>query len=206
MKTTQFRSMLMSNVAFLFFTLGQFGCGEALDSATSTDTSVEEARKHRDMRGPSPDLRGPSPDLRGPSPDLRGGPTPNPPPASCDQRHPGVTAIQVVVRVDEYQGLIHGFNGDHEIVYGTVTDTVWVYAGGIVDTGNVQLAINVSSAKDPSGLPHEIPLSIGQSLQVEGEYIPASTANAKDKKGAAAVIHYTHTPCGFTIINGTQYN
>src|SRR5689334_10639382 len=68
-------------------------------------------------------------------------PTPNPPPESCGSRHSGVTAIQVVVRIDEYQGLIHGRNGTHEIAHGTITSTPWVYDDGIIDTSNVQLAL-----------------------------------------------------------------
>ena len=123
----------------------------------------------------------------------------------CDMRNAGVTAIQALVTVDEYQGVIHGANGDHEIVYGTMTDTIWVFNNAIVDTTNVELALNVHSAKDPTGLPHEVPVAPGDVVQVEGEYIPASTANAHDKKGPAAVIHYTHDPCGFVIIAGTTY-
>ncbi len=133
-------------------------------------------------------------------------PTPSPPPPSCDQRSPGVTAIQAVVRVDEYHGLIQGRNGTHEIAYGTITSIPWVYDHSLLDTSNVELALNVKSAKDPNGLPHEIKLSVGQSVEVEGEYIPAATAHASDKKGAAAVIHFTHSPCGYVTIAGTVYH
>lgn len=133
-------------------------------------------------------------------------PAPNPPPTSCDQRHTGVTGIQVQVRVDKYQGLIYGSNGTHEIAYGTIISTPWVYDSSIVDTSNVQLAMNVKSSKDPSGLPKEIKLSVGQVVEVEGEYIPASTANAHDSKGPAAVIHYSHSPCGYVTIAGTIYH
>lgn len=132
-------------------------------------------------------------------------PAPNPPPASCDQRHAGVTGIQVQVRVDKYQGLIYGSNGTHEIAYGTIISTPWVYDSSIVDTSNVELAMNVKSTKDPSGLPKEIKLSVGQVVEVEGEYIPAATANAHDSKGPAAVIHYSHSPCGYVTISGTIY-
>jgi hypothetical protein len=137
--------------------------------------------------------------------DFGSDPAPNPPPASCNQRSPGVTAIQVLVQVDEYQGLITGRNGTHEIVYGTIVSTPWVYAVKIVDTTNVQLALNVKSAKDPTGLPMEVPLSVGQVVEVEGEYIPKSTASASDAKGPAAVIHYSHDPCGYITIAGTIY-
>ena len=65
----------------------------------------------------------------------------------------------------------------------------------------MQLAINVHSSVDPSGLPSEIPLHVGQTVEVEGEYIPASTANA----GGNAVVHYTHSPCGYMVINGQKY-
>lgn len=137
---------------------------------------------------------------------LHSGVVPNPPPASCDQRSKGVTAIQVQVRIDEYQGLIHGRNGDHEIAYGTVVSTPWVYDGSKVDTDNVQLALNVKSKKDPAGLPHEIRLSVGQVVEVEGEFIPAGRTTVHDKRGSAAVLHFTHAPCGYINIAGTHYN
>jgi hypothetical protein len=160
-----------------------------------------ESRKRHDMASPGHDM------AHGGDPDMGGGgfPTANPPPSSCDQRNSGVTGLQVVVRIDEYQGLITGRNGTHEIAYGTVIDTPWVYDSAIVDTSNVQLAMNVASAKDSTGLPSEIRLTPGETLEVEGEYIPASTANAHDAKGAAAVIHYSHAPCGYVNIGGTVY-
>jgi Cys-rich repeat protein len=130
-----------------------------------------------------------------------GGPAANPPPASCDQRSPGVTAIQSVVKVTRYAGMQHGHNGDHEIVYGVITDRVWVYDAALVDGSPVQVAMNVASSIDPSGLPKEIPIAVGQTFEIEGEYIPASTANASGN----AVIHYTHSPCGYALIGGTKY-
>ncbi len=198
-----------SLLVMTFLSSFQFACsGELAATDPLAQDTVEEDRKHRDMAKHHDLSHGP--DLStghdmGIGHDMSGGPVPDPPPASCDQRHAGVTGIQVVVRVDEYHGLIHGKNGDHEIVYGTVTDTVWVFDNTIVDTGNVELAMNVHSAKDPSGLPNEIPVTPGDSLEIEGEYIPASTANAHDKNGSAAVIHYTHTPCGFVNIGGMKY-
>ena len=129
----------------------------------------------------------------------------NPPPASCDQRHAGVTGAQVLVRISNYQGLITGYNGTHEIAYGNVISTPWVYDKSLLDTAHVQLALNVASAKDPTGLPKEVPLTVGQVVEVEGEWIPASSANAHDSGGAAAVLHFTHAPCGYLRINGTLY-
>ena len=123
----------------------------------------------------------------------------------CDQRSPGVTGIDVQIRIVSYQGLIHGRNGTHEIAYGTVTSTSWVFDGGIVDTSNVQLALNVKSSKDPTGLPKEEKMAVGDSVEARGEYIPASTANAHDSAGPAAVIHFTHSPCGFVTIAGHKY-
>jgi hypothetical protein len=128
-----------------------------------------------------------------------------PPPSSCNQRHAGVTGIQVQIRIDEYQGLIKGRNGTHEIAYGTIVSTPWVYDSKIVDTSNAELALNVKSAKDPTGLPYEVKLAVGSVYEVQGEYIPAATASAHDKKGAAAVIHFSHAPCGYVSVGGTVY-
>lgn len=124
---------------------------------------------------------------------------------NCNQRSPGVTGIDVAVRVHFYQGLIHGRNGTHEIAYGTVTSTSWVYDHSVVDTSNVELALNVKSAKDPTGLPNEVKMTVGESVEVRGEYIPAATANAHDSAGPAAVLHFTHSPCGFITIAGHKY-
>jgi hypothetical protein len=68
-------------------------------------------------------------------------------------------------------------------------------------TTAAQLAMNVASSIDPHGLPQEIPLSAGQVIEVEGEYIPAASANA----GGRAVIHFTHLPCGYVTIDGVTY-
>lgn len=132
-------------------------------------------------------------------------PTPNPPSSSCNQRRSGVTGIQVLVRIDKYQGLINGRNGVHEIAHATITHTPWVYDDSIVDTTNAQLALNVKSAKNKTGLPYEIKLAVGQVIEVEGEYIPASTSGAKNDNGDAAVIHFTHNPCGYVTISGSVY-
>jgi len=75
----------------------------------------------------------------------------------------------------------------------------------MVDTANIHLAMNVQDAMDPHGLPMELPLTVGQRIEVEGEYIPKATAGASNKKGAAAVIHFTHNPCGYAVIAGQTY-
>lgn len=132
-------------------------------------------------------------------------PAPMPAPMSCWQRKAGVTAIQVVLQIDEYRGLQTGRNGTHEIAEGTVVNTPWVYDKTLVDTANIHLAMNVQDAMDPHGLPMELPLTVGQRIEVEGEYIPKATAGASNKKGAAAVIHFTHNPCGYAVIAGQTY-
>jgi hypothetical protein len=131
---------------------------------------------------------------------------PCPPPAQCYQRKPGVTALQAVVRIDRYRGLVRGRNGTHEIAVATLLSTPWVYDPSLLDTKRVELAMNVANSADPKGLPHEVRLDPGQSIEVEGEYIPASAAHAHDANGATvAVVHYTHAPCGYVIINGRTY-
>ena len=75
-----------------------------------------------------------------------GWPAPMPPPASCNQRSPDVTGIQVVLRVDQYKGVRDGRNGPHEIVHGTIINTPWVYKAAIVDTTESYLAPSTSFA------------------------------------------------------------
>ncbi len=132
-------------------------------------------------------------------------PAPSPPPASCYQRSSGVTGIQVVLRVDQYIGVRTGRNGPHEIVHGTIINTPWVYKASIVDTTNVEVAMNIQTATDLTGLPMEIPLRARDQIELEGEYIPKATANATTALGAAAVIHFTHDPCGYAVLYGTKY-
>jgi hypothetical protein len=121
--------------------------------------------------------------------------------SACNQRASNKTGIRAQVTITRYQGLINGSNGTHEIAYGTLSNVEWIYAPSVEDTANVQLALNVASSTDPTGLPHEIPLSVGQVVDVEGEYISAATANASGN----AVIHFTHSTCGYVTIAGTTY-
>ncbi|HYV43523.1 MAG TPA: hypothetical protein VFA20_01635 [Myxococcaceae bacterium] len=135
---------------------------------------------------------------------------PGPKPAPGALPHPPgrpsyVTEIDATVTVDKYVGMQHGRNGDHEIAEGHITRILQVGKKKVVDTQNVELAMNVASSKDPAGLPKEIPLKPGQQVEVEGEYIPASKANAHNQAGKAAVIHFTHAPAGFVVIDGHKY-
>jgi len=121
--------------------------------------------------------------------------------SACNQRHPGVTGLRATVRIGQYLGLINGRNGTHEIATGTLQNVGWIFAPSVEDTASVQLAMNVASVIDAQGLPREIPLSAGQVIEVEGEYIPAASANSSGR----AVIHFTHGACGFVEINGVIY-
>ena len=132
-------------------------------------------------------------------------PAPMPPPTSCNMRSAGVTGIQAVLRIDSYGGLQSGKNGVHELAEATVVDIEWVYAKALVDTGNIHLAMNVASPTDSAGLPMEIPLTPGQLIEMEGEYIPAATAGWTNTHGDAAVVHFTHSPCGYVVISGKTY-
>jgi hypothetical protein len=125
--------------------------------------------------------------------------------SSICRSKPGETSVHVVLKVDQYRGIHPGHNGDHEIVEATVTSTLSVANPSLVDSSNVEVAMNVKSDTDPSGLPQEVPVAVGDSFEVQGEYIPAATADAHNAKGAAAVIHFTHSPCGFVKIAGREY-
>lgn len=121
--------------------------------------------------------------------------------SACNNRAAGKTGIRATVQITRYQGLIQGRNGTHEIAFGTLTNVLWIHDAGTKDTNNVQLALNVSSSTDPSGLPHEIPLTAGETIEVEGEYISGASAGSS----GTAVIHFTHSTCGFVDVNGQQY-
>jgi hypothetical protein len=144
------------------------------------------------------------------------GPSPKPPPAqghlpgpnpgvvlpTVPGRPKGVTEIEAVITIDKYEGTVHGKNGDHEIALGHITLINAVGNKKVIDTQQVELAMNIKSAKDPQGLPREIPFKPGQQIEVEGEYIPAKQANDHGR----AVLHFTHSPGGYVIgPDGTKY-
>lgn len=191
--------MMSSRTSIAAFTLAfalLAGCRPDRPGDSLTDAGLSQA----DMPTAAHDLAG-HPDLLNRS---DGGLAANPPPAECFQRKAGVTGIQVLVRIDKYKGLQTGRNGTHEIAEGTVTTTAWIYDASLYDTANVQLAMVVDAAGP--GLPMELPLTPGQVIETEGEYIPAATANATTAKGPAAVIHFTHSPCGYAVISGKTYH
>jgi hypothetical protein len=186
-------------LVFAAFSLSVGACRPAEELPTAADLTIRLAE---DLAAVPVDLR-PPPDLMPVQGDLRPG---EPlPPSFCNQRRPGVTALRAAVQVDEYRGLQKGRNGTHEIVEGTITATPWVYQAAAIDTRNVEVAMNVQDETDPHGLPREIPLRRGQRFEVQGEYIPASQADARNNNGPAAVIHFTHSPCGYVLIDGTVY-
>ncbi len=121
--------------------------------------------------------------------------------SACNNRGPGKTGIRASVQITRYQGLISGRNGSHEVAFGTLTNVLWIHDAATKDTNKVQLALNVASSIDPAGLPHEIPFTVGQTVEVEGEYISGASAGSS----GVAVIHFTHSGCGFVDVNGQQY-
>jgi hypothetical protein len=123
--------------------------------------------------------------------------------ASCRPRA-GTTYVTATISIDQYDGVTYGRNGAHEIADGTISD-ISADDDSLIDTYNVQLAMNVASDTDPNGLPGEISLSQGQVISVHGDYVPSDSANASNDNGAAAVIHFTHAPCGWVSIDGQTY-
>ena len=121
--------------------------------------------------------------------------------SACNHRASTKTGIRATVVITRYQGLISGANGSHEIAFGTLGTVEWIHDPALEDSQSVQLALNVHSPKDPSGLPNEIPLAVGQTIEVEGEYITAASAGSSGN----AVIHFTHSTCGYVTIAGTTY-
>ncbi len=121
--------------------------------------------------------------------------------SACNNRASGKTGIRATVQITRYQGLISGRNGSHEIAFGTLSNVLWIHDPATKDTSSVQLALNVSSSIDPTGLPHEIPFTVGETVEVEGEYISGASAGSS----GVAVIHFTHSTCGFVDVNGLQY-
>ena len=124
-----------------------------------------------------------------------------PPPAWCEAST-NSTGIHATLRVDTYEGTKTGVE-EHEFARATIVKLPWIYDDRLLDTMHVELAMRVG----PTGLPQELPLAVGQLVEVEGEYISAAVADAPDATGRPdAVIHYTHAECGYAIIAGVRYN
>jgi len=112
------------------------------------------------------------------------------------------TEIEAVIVIDTYSGTHASTNGVHEFATGHITIVNAVGNQAKVDSLRVDLAMNVSSAKDPAGLPHEVVLQRGDTIEVEGEYIPSKN---NSKHNGDGVIHFTHAPLGYVILpDGTQ--
>ncbi len=178
---------------------------KTLEKYAPTRDGFQPAAKSHHHKPPKPQPQpGPGPQP-GPTPSPGGhlpGPNPGVVLPKLPGRPKGVTEIEAVVTIDKYEGTITGKNGVHELALGHIT---LINAAGdkkAIDTMQVELAMNVKSAKDSNGLPKEIPFKAGQQIEVEGEFIPAKQANDKGR----AVLHFTHSPGGYVIgPDGTKY-
>ncbi len=112
----------------------------------------------------------------------------------------GEALVRATLRVDAYAGLRSGRNGIHEVFDGAITTLSYDSNPAVFDLHEVHVAMNVASDRNSSGLPQEIPLHAGDTLQVQGIYIPQSQAD-----GPRAVVHFTHEPCGYVTIEGATY-
>jgi hypothetical protein len=122
---------------------------------------------------------------------------------ACQQRATGKTGIRAQFQVTRYVGIIHGSNGNHEQLYAKITKLLWAFQPSIiVQSAEMQLDLNVASSTDPTGLPNEIKLAPGAIFEAEGEYIEPALASGT---GGEAVVHFTHSTCGYVTIAGTTH-
>jgi len=103
--------------------------------------------------------------------------------------------------VDRYLGVQQG----HELFDGTLTTLVSSTQSKLVTNKNVQVMVDVVSATEKAGLPSELPLKAGETVELQGVYIPAGKANLKNANGPAAVVRLTHAPCGYAVIGGQRF-
>ena len=164
---------------------------KTLEKYAPPRNEVQSKKSHKPAPGPTQPTPGPTPSPTGHLP----GPNPGVVLPTLPGRPKGVTEMEAVITIDKYEGTIQGRNGTHEVALGHITLMNAVANKNVVDTMNVELALNVQSAKDGNGLPHEIPFKPGQQIEVEGEYIPASQANNHGN----AVLHFSHSPLGYVI-------
>ncbi len=117
---------------------------------------------------------------------------------SCPGVPSGQTLIHatVIIEAPDFQK-----NG-HEHVRAKIVSTTSVGSPQAVTTPEVELAM-VLARGGTVGLPSELPLTVGQTIDVQGVYVPKEQAYGTNHQWA--VIHFTHAPCGFATIGGTTY-
>jgi len=128
--------------------------------------------------------------------------------STVSRRHPGGGSCPAI---PQGQTLIHATvtieapdfqQSGHEHVRARIVSTSSVGSPKAVTTPEVELAM-VLAGGGTVGLPRELPLAIGQSIDVQGVYVPKEQAYGTNHQWA--VIHFTHAPCGFATIDGTTY-
>ena len=118
-----------------------------------------------------------------------------PQPSSCAANGHGNPGLQAVVQITSYKGLDN--NKLHELASGTIVGDIWSTSGTPIN-GGVDLAMRIGSG----GLPGELPLAVGERIELEGFYIDPASNYSHDGNG---VIHWTHSPCGYVNIRGVVY-
>jgi hypothetical protein len=110
----------------------------------------------------------------------------------------GQTLVRATVEVEARDFLKNG----HEHVRARITSITSASDKSVITTPEVELAMRFASS-GLGGLPSELPLAPGETLEVEGVYVPKEQAYGTNHKWA--VIHFTHAPCGFVAKDGNTY-
>jgi len=117
----------------------------------------------------------------------------------CPSVPGGQTLIRATVMIEAPDFRQHG----HEHVRARIVSTSAVGSPQVVTTAEVELAMVIARG-GAVGLPDELPLLVGETIDVQGVYVPKEQAYGTNHQWA--VIHFTHAPCGFATIDGTTYD
>lgn len=113
-----------------------------------------------------------------------------------------VVHVQAVIKTVEHDVDIHGVNHHHLLIH-----EIQVITATRIDPSHIgQEAFCAIRYGDHLGLPGPIPgLAVGQSIELQGEYIDKNHAYPSIGNPDDPVIHYTHHPVGFVVYHGHRY-
>ncbi|WP_067621476.1 S53 family peptidase [Alicyclobacillus acidiphilus] len=150
----------------------------------------------------NPSGSNPEPATPEPAP-LRGDGGANPTLPSPPRSDKGVL-VRVEAVIDKVEADEHTSDGSHQQLLVRDVQVLKVWNGTQEDIDSqAYVAIRYG---DADGLPSQVPgLAPGQSITLQGRYIPAADAYPSAANPGYAVIDETHHPFGFVIYNGQMY-
>jgi hypothetical protein len=116
-----------------------------------------------------------------------------------EQQTVSVESWPVVTITGTIQSL-PGYDSDGEHQYALISNVRRV-SGSVSVPSTIFASIRI----DERGTDGVLPLRVGSSIQIKGEFIPEDEAYKTPENCCYAVIHFTHDPVGYVYYNGVYY-